>query len=105
MPQIAPLRLTHAQTLLDGALQDHPLTVAEGQITDTPARELDLSGYLLLPGIIDLHGDGFERHLAPRPSAPFDQTKALASAAMMPGAVALMAFAKSGSCSALSTAV
>jgi alpha-D-ribose 1-methylphosphonate 5-triphosphate diphosphatase len=81
MPQIAPLRLTHAQTLLDGALQDHPLTVAEGQITDTPARELDLSGYLLLPGIIDLHGDGFERHLAPRPSAPFDQTKALASAA------------------------
>lgn len=81
MPQIAPLRLTRAQTLIDGALHDHPLTVAEGQITDIPARELDLSGYLLLPGIIDLHGDGFERHLAPRPSAPFDPAKALASAA------------------------
>ena len=81
MPQIAPLRLTRAQTLLDGAMQDHPVTIAEGQIADTPARELDLSGYLVLPGIIDLHGDGFERHLAPRPSAPFDRTKALASVA------------------------
>lgn len=81
MPQIAPLRLTRAQTLLEGALHDHPLTVAEGQICDTPARELDLSGYLLLPGIIDLHGDGFERHLAPRPSAPFERSKALTSAA------------------------
>lgn len=30
MPQIAPLRLTRAQTLIDGALHDHPLTVAEG---------------------------------------------------------------------------
>ncbi len=81
MPQIAPLRLTNALTLIDGSLQDHPLTIAEGKITDTPARELDLSGYLLLPGIIDLHGDGFERHLSPRPSAPFDRPRALASAA------------------------
>ena len=81
MPQIAPLRLTHAQTLIGGALQDHPLTVAEGHVTDSPAREMDLSGYLLLPGIIDLHGDGFERHLAPRPSAPFERTKALAATA------------------------
>jgi len=81
MPQIAPLRLTNALTLIDGALQDHPLTIAEGKITDTPARELDLSGYLLLPGIIDLHGDGFERHLSPRPSAPFDRPRAIASAA------------------------
>jgi alpha-D-ribose 1-methylphosphonate 5-triphosphate diphosphatase len=32
---------------------------------------VDLSGYLVLPGIIDLHGDAFERHIAPRPSAPF----------------------------------
>lgn len=81
MPQIAPLRLTRARALIDGALQDHPLTIADGHITDTPARELDLSGYLLLPGIIDLHGDGFERHLAPRPSAPFNPVKALSSAA------------------------
>ncbi len=30
---------------------------------------MDLTGYLVLPGIVDLHGDGFERHLAPRRGA------------------------------------
>lgn len=37
--------------------------------SDPQARRIDLSGYLVLPGIIDLHGDGFERHLAPRRGA------------------------------------
>lgn len=86
MPQIAPLRLTHARALIDGALQDHPITIAEGRITDTPAREVDLSGYLILPGVIDLHGDGFERHLTPRPTAPFDKPRALFSLAAELGA-------------------
>ncbi|MEJ0070866.1 MAG: alpha-D-ribose 1-methylphosphonate 5-triphosphate diphosphatase [Pseudomonadota bacterium] len=31
------------------------------------ARRLDGAGLLLLPGIIDLHGDAFERQLMPRP--------------------------------------
>jgi alpha-D-ribose 1-methylphosphonate 5-triphosphate diphosphatase len=81
MPRLTPIRLTHAQTLIGGVLVDHPLTIADGIIADGPAPEVDLSGYLLLPGIIDLHGDGFERHLSPRPSAPFEPKKALASAA------------------------
>ena len=81
MPQIAPLRLTHARTLIGGGMEDHPVTISDGQISDRHAREIDLAGYLVLPGIIDLHGDGFERHLTPRPSAPFDRTRALASAA------------------------
>ena len=43
------------------------LSMAGGLLIDAPAgREIDLSGYLILPGIVDLHGDGFERHLAPR---------------------------------------
>jgi alpha-D-ribose 1-methylphosphonate 5-triphosphate diphosphatase len=78
---LPPLRLTGAQVLIDGALQDHPLTLADGVIADGPGREIDLSGYLVLPGIIDLHGDGFERHLSPRPTAPFDKRRALVSAA------------------------
>jgi alpha-D-ribose 1-methylphosphonate 5-triphosphate diphosphatase len=81
MSKIASLRLTHAQTLVDGALHDHPLTVADGVIDTAPGREVDLTGYLLLPGIIDLHGDGFERHLTPRPTAPFDKPRALGSLA------------------------
>jgi alpha-D-ribose 1-methylphosphonate 5-triphosphate diphosphatase len=36
-----------------------------------------LGGYFILPGIIDLHGDAFERHIAPRPKAPFDIRSAL----------------------------
>ncbi|MCU0828779.1 MAG: alpha-D-ribose 1-methylphosphonate 5-triphosphate diphosphatase [Tabrizicola sp.] len=81
MSQIAPLRLTRARCLIEGTLHDHPLTIAEGHIADCPGREVDLSGYLVLPGIIDLHGDGFERHLTPRPSAPFDKLRALGSLA------------------------
>jgi alpha-D-ribose 1-methylphosphonate 5-triphosphate diphosphatase len=81
MPHIAPIRLVNARSLMDGALHDHPLTIREGRLDHGPARELDLTGYLLLPGIIDLHGDGFERHLSPRPTAPFDKATGLASAA------------------------
>jgi alpha-D-ribose 1-methylphosphonate 5-triphosphate diphosphatase len=81
MPMLPPLRLTGARVLIDGALHDHPLTLADGVIADGFGREIDLSGYLVLPGIIDLHGDGFERHLSPRPTAPFDKRRALVSAA------------------------
>lgn len=81
MPQIPPLRLTGAQCLIDGHMTDEALTLADGLIADGAAREVDLTGYLLLPAIIDLHGDGFERHLSPRPTAPFDKRRALTSVA------------------------
>ncbi|MFN3646049.1 MAG: alpha-D-ribose 1-methylphosphonate 5-triphosphate diphosphatase [Gemmobacter sp.] len=81
MPHLSPLRLTGARVLTCGQLVETPLTLADGVVADGPAREIDLSGYLVLPGIVDLHGDGFERHLAPRPTAPFDKRRALASAA------------------------
>ncbi|WP_371038118.1 MULTISPECIES: alpha-D-ribose 1-methylphosphonate 5-triphosphate diphosphatase [unclassified Rhodosalinus] len=64
-------RLTGATVLRDGALQRRSVAVAEGRITKGPLPAVDLTGYLILPGIVDLHGDAFERHLAPRPSAPF----------------------------------
>lgn len=81
MPLLPPLRLTGARILRDGGLCDDALTLADGIIQDCPASELDLSGYLVLPGIVDLHGDGFERHLSPRPAAPFDKARALRSVA------------------------
>lgn len=76
---LPPLRLTGATILRDGTLQQRSIGVAEGRITRGPLPEVDLSGYLILPGIIDLHGDGFERHMAPRPSAPFPLAAGLAS--------------------------
>lgn len=52
-----------------GLVQDR-LSLAGGRIVpDRVGRAVDLAGYLVLPGIIDLHGDGFERHLAPRRGA------------------------------------
>ena len=67
----APLRLTGAKELKKGELQARSLAFGEGIITKAPPSEVDLSGYWILPGIVDLHGDAIERHLAPRPSAPF----------------------------------
>ncbi|OCX66282.1 alkylphosphonate utilization protein [Thioclava sp. SK-1] len=81
MTQIAPLCLTGARVLTPQSFDTTSITVAQGRISTQTAPEVDLSGYLLLPGIVDLHGDGFERHLNPRPSAPFEKRRALASAA------------------------
>lgn len=35
------------------------------------ARTLDASGCLVLPGIVDVHGDAFERQIMPRPRTLF----------------------------------
>lgn len=63
--------LIGAQVLVPGeGLQQVPLSLSQGQVTDSPVgRPVDLSGCLVLPGMIDLHGDGFERHVAPRRGA------------------------------------
>ncbi|MFP4327986.1 MAG: alpha-D-ribose 1-methylphosphonate 5-triphosphate diphosphatase [Paracoccaceae bacterium] len=71
------LRLTGATVLRDGALQARSVAIADGRITRGPLPAVDLTGYLVLPGIVDLHGDAFERHLAPRPSAAFPEQIAL----------------------------
>ena len=76
---LPPIRFTGATVLRDGALQQRSVAVAEGRITKGPLPEVDLSGYLILPGIIDLHGDAFERHIAPRPSAAFPIETGLAA--------------------------
>lgn len=80
MTLLPDLRLTGALVLHDGDLHDAALTLSGGQVAHGRAPEVDLSGFWLLPGIVDLHGDGFERHLRPRPSAPFDTRRALVSA-------------------------
>lgn len=81
MTYLPDLRLTWAAVLHDGALKDTARTIAQGQFQgNLPTREVDLSGYWLLPGIIGLHGDGFGHHLRSRPTAPFDTRRAQVSA-------------------------
>ncbi|MFN3210758.1 MAG: alpha-D-ribose 1-methylphosphonate 5-triphosphate diphosphatase [Roseovarius sp.] len=78
-PKPCDMRLTGARVLREGELQRRSVVVQQGLIGKGPLPEVDLSGYLVLPGIIDMHGDAFERHVAPRPSAPFPLIDALAA--------------------------
>lgn len=71
MAYLPPIRLTGANILRDGAMHNAALSVESGVLSDSPLPEVDLGGYMVLPGIVDLHGDAFERHIAPRPTAPF----------------------------------
>lgn len=67
------LTLTGAERLGPGGLDVAPLGFSEGVIrAGDVGREVDLAGYRVLPGIVDIHGDGFERHLAPRRGAMKD---------------------------------
>lgn len=62
--------LVGAEVLHPDGLSLAPLSLEDGQITAFRAgRQVDLSGYRVLPGIVDVHGDGFERHVAPRRGA------------------------------------
>jgi alpha-D-ribose 1-methylphosphonate 5-triphosphate diphosphatase len=81
---MTPLRLTGGTVLADGRLSRADLPCADGVIVgrDTPApagaRQFDATGLLVLPGIVDLHGDAFERQLQPRPGVNFPAELALA---------------------------
>jgi len=69
--------LVNARVLLEsGAVEKTELLIEDGTIQaigsgTAQAKTVDLEGRLLLPGVIDLHGDGFERSLAPRAGAEF----------------------------------
>ena len=57
------------------------LSLGDGLIADAPVgRSVDLSGFRVLPGIVDVHGDGFERHLAPRRGAMKQMAEGLIAA-------------------------
>ena len=77
---LPPLCLTGADVLTEDGLVRRPVGVAMGQVVEGAGLpEVDLGGYWLLPGIVDLHGDGFERQVFPRPTAPFPLPAALAA--------------------------
>ena len=67
----------------DGTLQVRDLSIAGAVIADEDRRGLasrdtiDCSGLTILPGIIDVHGDAFEREIEPRPGVAIDHRIAL----------------------------
>jgi alpha-D-ribose 1-methylphosphonate 5-triphosphate diphosphatase len=59
-----------ASVLGPDGLETKMLSFNDGVIVaDAVGRAVDLTGFMVLPGIVDLHGDGFERHLAQRRGA------------------------------------
>ncbi|SFD88787.1 alpha-D-ribose 1-methylphosphonate 5-triphosphate diphosphatase [Roseivivax sediminis] len=66
------LTLSGAAVLRHEGWSDAPVGIAGGVIAAPEGRAVDLSGFRVLPGIVDLHGDGFERHVAPRRGALSD---------------------------------
>lgn len=64
------MTLNGARVLTPEGWDSCAVPVSGGVIADCAAgRAVDLSGYDLLPGLVDAHGDGFERHMAPRRGA------------------------------------
>lgn len=62
----------------DQILEDTTLLIDDGRIEKigldacpSSAQEFDLRGAFLMPGLIDLHGDGIERMIEPRPGVVF----------------------------------
>ncbi len=71
------------ELLHDGAFVEGTLTVSGGKIaalSSSAARNLprlDARDLLVLPGIVDIHGDAFERQIMPRPGVDFAMDIAL----------------------------
>lgn len=71
------------RTLLGRDIIETSLEIAGGEIAALSpdsahgALGLDAAGLLVLPGIVDLHGDAFERQLMPRPGVDFPVDVAL----------------------------
>ena len=65
------------RALLGGEIVEASLQIADGEIGAVGSDHgrgsfgLDARGLLVLPGIIDLHGDAFERQIMPRPGVDF----------------------------------
>ena len=77
------LSIIGGRALIGGEFADTSLSIASDRIVHigagphTHASELDARDLLVLPGIVDLHGDAFERQMMPRPGVDFPLDVAL----------------------------
>ena len=77
------LSLANARLVLVDEVVTGSLQVRQGRIaavdtgTAVPLGALDLAGDYLLPGLVEIHTDNFERHLMPRPKVNWPELPAL----------------------------
>ena len=67
--------VTGANTYLPDQIVETSVTVRDGVIVEiggpVQGEEVDGSGYILAPALVDVHGDAFERQIMPRPGVYF----------------------------------
>jgi len=64
--------ISGGSVLTPGGLRHTELALVDGKIGGgTPEACFDATGLLVLPGIVDVHGDAFERQVQPRPGVEF----------------------------------
>ncbi|MBV9782792.1 MAG: alpha-D-ribose 1-methylphosphonate 5-triphosphate diphosphatase, partial [Acidisphaera sp.] len=71
---MAELCIRGGRVLLPDGLSDVDLRLEAGRIAafdGVGGRVFDARGLLVLPGIVDIHGDAFERQVQPRPGVDF----------------------------------
>ncbi|MEP4033229.1 alpha-D-ribose 1-methylphosphonate 5-triphosphate diphosphatase [Roseibium polysiphoniae] len=79
-----PTLIRNGRVLIADTLEDADLLIQDGIIQPLGALvpgnalQLDARDRLVLPGIVDVHGDAFERQIMPRPKVSFDLPLALA---------------------------
>jgi len=82
-PTASPTIFTNARLVLDdevvkGSLYSHGGTIERiDQGTSAISGAIDLQGDYLMPGMVEVHTDNFERHLMPRPKVRWDDAPAL----------------------------
>ncbi len=74
--------IQNGQVLAGPDFEQRPVIIRGGRIVSPDTSQADLvidaTGLMVLPGIIDIHGDAFERQLEPRPGVHFPLPLALA---------------------------
>jgi alpha-D-ribose 1-methylphosphonate 5-triphosphate diphosphatase len=81
----ADLRIEGGRALIGDALEDAAIDIAQDAVgiisaigdDRRAAHRLDARGLIVLPGIVDVHGDAFERQMMPRPGVDFPLDVAL----------------------------
>jgi alpha-D-ribose 1-methylphosphonate 5-triphosphate diphosphatase len=80
---VTDIFIERGRALLDGEILETSLQIAGGKINAVESGHgrgslgIDARDLLVLPGIVDLHGDAFERQMMPRPGVDFPVDVAL----------------------------
>ena len=82
-PTSIPVVFTNAQLVLQDEVVKGSLTSQHGLIQhidqglSSVSQAIDLQGDYLIPGLVEVHTDNFERHMMPRPKVRWDDSPAL----------------------------